>query len=124
MKTYWRGGSITPRILDSGTRRLGISFTPRPLYPRCLLDRRLGGPQSRSGCGGEEKNSQTPSRIEPTNHDHPARTQSLYRLSHPALYFIKMCMNRMDCIISNTNQIRNGKNREVVWACAKVTPGI
>jgi hypothetical protein len=25
------------------------------LYP---LDRRLGGPQSRSGCGGEEENSQ------------------------------------------------------------------
>jgi len=26
-----------------------------PLY---LLDRRLGGPQRLSGCGGEEKNSQ------------------------------------------------------------------
>jgi hypothetical protein len=25
------------------------------------LDKRLGGPQIRSGCGGEEKNSQTPS---------------------------------------------------------------
>jgi hypothetical protein len=31
-------------------------------YP---LDRRLGRPQSRSGSGGEEKNSQPPSRIEP-----------------------------------------------------------
>jgi hypothetical protein len=39
-----------------------VSFTPRPLYPqgKCLwypLDRRLGGPQSHSGRGGEEKNS-------------------------------------------------------------------
>jgi hypothetical protein len=36
---------------------------PWPLYPQgkspwCLLDRRLGGPQSQSGHGGEEKNSQ------------------------------------------------------------------
>jgi hypothetical protein len=40
-----------------------VSFTPRPLYshgksPWYPLDRRLGGPQSRSGRGGEEKNSQ------------------------------------------------------------------
>jgi hypothetical protein len=39
-----------------------VSFTPRPLYsqgkgPWYSLDRRLGGPQSHSGCGGEEKNS-------------------------------------------------------------------
>jgi len=29
------------------------------------LERRLGRPQSWSGCGGEEKNSQPPSGIEP-----------------------------------------------------------
>jgi len=39
---------------------MDVTFTPRPLYPRdkChryLLDRRLGGPQSRSGCGDEGK---------------------------------------------------------------------
>jgi hypothetical protein len=33
-----------------------------PWYP---LDRRLGGPQSRSGRDGEEKNSQPPPGIEP-----------------------------------------------------------
>jgi hypothetical protein len=33
-----------------------------PWYP---LDRRLGGPQSRSGRGGEENNSQPPPGIEP-----------------------------------------------------------
>jgi hypothetical protein len=41
-----------------------------PWYP---LDRRLGGPQSRSGRGGEEKNSQPPPGIEPQNPDRPAR---------------------------------------------------
>jgi hypothetical protein len=35
-----------------------VSFTPRPLYPQGKspwypLDRRLGGPQSYSGCCGE-----------------------------------------------------------------------
>jgi hypothetical protein len=42
-----------------------VSFTPRPLYPQGKnawhpLDWRLGGPQSRSGRGGEQKNSQPP----------------------------------------------------------------
>jgi hypothetical protein len=46
-----------------------VSFTSRPLYPQGKspwypLDRRLGGPQSRSGHGGEEKNSQPLSGIE------------------------------------------------------------
>jgi hypothetical protein len=34
-----------------------LSKEKSPGYP---MDRRLGGPQSRSGRGGEEKNSQTP----------------------------------------------------------------
>jgi hypothetical protein len=42
-----------------------VSFTPQLLYPQVNspqypLDRRLGEPQSCSGCGGEEKNSQPP----------------------------------------------------------------
>jgi hypothetical protein len=48
-----------------------------PWYP---LDRRLGGPQSRSGRGGEEKNSQPPPGIE--NPERPARSPTLYRLSY------------------------------------------
>jgi hypothetical protein len=41
-----------------------------PYYP---LDRRLGGSQSRSGRGGEEKNSQPPPPgIKPPNFDRPA----------------------------------------------------
>jgi hypothetical protein len=40
-----------------------VSFTPQPLYPQGMslwypLDRRIGGPQSQPGRGGEEKNSQ------------------------------------------------------------------
>jgi hypothetical protein len=42
-----------------------------PWYP---FDRRLGGPPSRSGRGGEEKNFQSPPGIEPCNPDCPARS--------------------------------------------------
>jgi hypothetical protein len=47
-----------------------VSFTPWPLYPQgkipwYLLDRRLGGPQSQSERGGEEKNSQSLPGLEP-----------------------------------------------------------
>jgi hypothetical protein len=51
-------------FFDLGTRcRWVVSFTPRLFYPQGKspwypLDRRLGGPQSRSGRGCEEKNSQ------------------------------------------------------------------
>jgi hypothetical protein len=71
MKVYWGNESIAPRILDLGTRwRWVVSFTPRLLYPRGKipgypLDRRLGGPQCRSGRGGEEKNSQPLPGLEP-----------------------------------------------------------
>jgi hypothetical protein len=40
-------------------------FASRERTPRTHLDRRLGGPQSRSGRGGEEKNSQLLLGIEP-----------------------------------------------------------
>jgi hypothetical protein len=41
-----------------------VNFTPRQT-PRYTLDRRMSGPQSRSGRGGEKKNSQPPQGIEP-----------------------------------------------------------
>jgi hypothetical protein len=44
-----------------------------PWYP---LDRRLGGPQSRSGDGGEQENYQ-PLPV-PESHDRPARSPALY----------------------------------------------
>jgi hypothetical protein len=66
MKAYWgwkysSAHSLTSEV-DGGewlASRLS-SFTS--WYP---LDRRLGGPQSRSGRGGEEKNSHLPPAIEP-----------------------------------------------------------
>jgi hypothetical protein len=42
-----------------------VSFTPRPLYPRYPLDKRLGGHRNRSGPSGKEKNSQSLPGIEP-----------------------------------------------------------
>jgi hypothetical protein len=57
----WGSGCIDPSFLDLGTSwKLVFSFTPEPLYPRGKsflypLNRRLGGPQSRSGRHAEEK---------------------------------------------------------------------
>jgi hypothetical protein len=73
MKAYLGSVGIVPRILDLGTRwRWVVSFTPRtfhlqgksPWYP---LGRKLGGSQSRSGRGGEEKNSEPLPGLEPSN---------------------------------------------------------
>jgi hypothetical protein len=72
-KTYSGSVGIAPRNLDFGTRwRWVVSFTLRPLYPqgkspRYPLDKRLGGPQSRSGHSGEENNSQPPESNPRTN---------------------------------------------------------
>jgi len=71
MKAYGGSESVTPRILELGTRwRWAVIFTPRPLYfqekrPWYPLDKRLGGPQSRSRRGGEEENSQPLPGLEP-----------------------------------------------------------
>jgi hypothetical protein len=64
---------MAPRILDmDARRRWAVSLTLRPLYlrgksPWYPLDKRLDEPQSRSGRGVEEKNSQPSSGIEPPN---------------------------------------------------------
>jgi hypothetical protein len=59
---------------------------PQRKNPWFLLDRRLGGPQSRSGRGGEEKNSQPSPGIEPYNSDRLARSPALFRLSYYGLF--------------------------------------
>jgi hypothetical protein len=69
IRTYWGNGVKAPCILDLGTRWVWVvRFTPRLLYPQVNspwypLDMRLCGPHSRSGHGGEEKNSQLPPTI-------------------------------------------------------------
>jgi hypothetical protein len=73
--------------LDGGEWRWVVSFTSRPLYPQrkslCYpLDRMLGGPQSRYGRGGEEKNSQPPPGTEPYNLHSPAHSPALDWLSY------------------------------------------
>jgi hypothetical protein len=65
-----------------------VSFTHRPLYPQRIrpwypLDSRLGGPQSWSGRGGEEKNSQPPPGIETWNPDRTPRSPK-WPLSRPS----------------------------------------
>jgi hypothetical protein len=76
MEAYWGSGDIAPHILDLGTRwKRVVSFTSRPLYPQGKnpwypLYRRLGGPQSRSGRGGKEKNFKPMPSIEPPYHPH------------------------------------------------------
>jgi hypothetical protein len=63
MKAYWGSGGIALRILDLEVGgQLQATEGKSPWYP---LDRRLGGPQSRSGRGGEEKNSQPLPGFEP-----------------------------------------------------------
>jgi len=62
VKTYRRSGGIGPHILNLGTTLKWVfSFPLRPLNPRVKaplpypLNRRLGGPQSRSGQGSGKK---------------------------------------------------------------------
>jgi hypothetical protein len=54
---------------------------PRGNGPRYPLYRRLGGPQSRSGRGGEQKNSQILPGLEPP--DHQAHSAALYHRAIP-----------------------------------------
>jgi hypothetical protein len=70
-----------------GSGGIAVSFMLRLFYPQgkspwYSLDRRVGGLQSRCGRVGEEKISQSPPEIEPSNPDRPARSPALYRLSY------------------------------------------
>jgi hypothetical protein len=60
---------------------------PTGKSPRYPLDRRLRGPQSRSGH--EEENSQPPPGIESRSSDRPGRSQSLYKLSYLGSELVK-----------------------------------
>jgi hypothetical protein len=81
MKAYWGVEVYLHAFLTSALDGGGWSgsrpgsFTQSPWYP---LDRRLGKPQSCSGRGDEEKNSQPPPGIEPQNPDRSARSSALF----------------------------------------------
>jgi hypothetical protein len=70
MNAYWESGNIAPLILWP---RHHMELSGQIHVPATLLqgkslwhplNRRLRGPQSRSGLGGEEKNSQPPPTME------------------------------------------------------------
>jgi hypothetical protein len=63
----------------SGQRHAQAALYPRGKDPR---DRRLGGPQSRSGRRGQKKNPLPLSGIELRSLDRLARSQTLYCLSY------------------------------------------
>jgi hypothetical protein len=73
----WKNRGIDACILNLGTRwKLVVSFMPQPLYPwgkshMYPVDRRLGGPQSQSGHGGDEK---IPCSCQESNSGHPAHS--------------------------------------------------
>jgi hypothetical protein len=86
MKAYWGSGGIALRIFYLGTTwKWVVSFTHWPLYPQEKSpwyppDRRLGGPQSRSGRSGEK----FPAHAETPTPYHPARSPALYHWAIPA----------------------------------------
>jgi hypothetical protein len=107
---YWGSGGTAPPILDLSTRWMClVSFTPPPLYPKVKspwypLDRRLGGPQRRSGRGGLEKNSQPPPGIEPQNPDRPARSPALYELSYHGSRYESVQNHNMEAILRTSGK--------------------
>jgi hypothetical protein len=91
MKTHWRSGGIAHSFLtlalEGGEWSVSRSgcFIPQRKSLRYLLDRMLGGLQSRSGRGGEEK---IPSPCRDSNPETPIVqpiSWSLYRPSHCSL---------------------------------------
>jgi hypothetical protein len=114
MKTYLGSGGIAVRILDlDARRRWMVSYTLGPLYSQgknlsYSLDRRVGGLQSRSERGGEEK-FQAPVGIRiPV---HPARSPALYRwaIPTPFLNYIHMHVLCEQTLLPQTPFLADGK---------------
>jgi hypothetical protein len=79
----------------------GQLHTSRERIPRYPVNRRLGVPQSRSGRGGEEKNSQPLPGIEPQNPDRPARSPVGIRLRNKVLSSLANCLYGISVKIRN-----------------------
>jgi hypothetical protein len=90
MKAYCGSEGMPAFILDLGTRWEWPLYPQRksPWYP---LDSRLGGPQNRSGRGGEEKNSHPLPGLEPLSIQPVAQryTTELYRVMRSDMF---VCM--------------------------------
>jgi hypothetical protein len=70
----------------SGQLHAPAALPPGERAPGTVLDRGLGGPQSRSGRRGEEKKT---SPYRQSNPGRLVRSPSLYRLSYPYTFFLK-----------------------------------
>jgi hypothetical protein len=87
MKAYWGSGDKGPCILGLDTTwRWVVSFTLRSLYPQrkspsYLLDRKLAGPQNRSGSGGRGK---FPAPTGTGTPDHSAHCPALHHWASPS----------------------------------------
>jgi hypothetical protein len=92
LKTYWENGGITPRFLNLGIRYGGEWLASRPGHflrskkPRHRLDERVGGPQRRSGGGGERKKSHNCTRRELNPFRRACRPSSNIDWASPAPY--------------------------------------
>jgi hypothetical protein len=136
----WESGCIDPRILDLGTSwRWVVSFTPRPIYlrgksPRYPLDRRLSGPQNRSGERGEEKildttgtrtpttlsSSPVPSRY--TDYATPVPVVDKYELNlYYIIFFLIFKYNYYAWVLVLTERGKGGHSvRKVVNHCVNI----
>jgi hypothetical protein len=105
MKTYWERGVTAPRILKLDTRwRWAVSFTPQQLYvreknTRCLLDRRLGERQSRSGRSGEEKNFHL---LPAPNLNAVSPTSYIYLSPHFLIFCCVLSMSKVHALTFNS----------------------
>jgi len=64
VEVYLRAFLISAPDGDEWSASHPDRFTPRKRAPGTPLDRRMGGPQSQSGRGGEEKNFHPLTRLE------------------------------------------------------------
>jgi hypothetical protein len=127
IKAYCGSGGMAQRILDLGTRwGWVVRFISRQFYlqrksPSNSLDRRLGGPQSWSGCGGEEKNSQLPPELEPPIIQAVAQrcaTELLSWLLFHFRYYIKVGQDNFLCspFVVNHSIISFLLNNHYTWS--------
>jgi hypothetical protein len=101
-----------------------VSFMPRPLYPRGKsprypLDRRLGGPQNRSGRRGEEKI------FDPTGTRMPTTpSSSTYQYFKKNLVGRGTIINAINTTALYTKRIKLTHNAKVKSTCLSAGPHI
>jgi hypothetical protein len=117
MKAYWVSIGTAALIINLGSRwRRVVHFTLRPPYPppvpekepREPLNKRLGGPQSRTGVVEEYENLLISPRIEPRTVQ--AVVWSLYRMSYAGSSMNRRRNNKPN-MTTKIKKIRNHKFR-------------